>query len=81
MLRAINRSFKVASTKVNVPATGILARNFSAKLDIAIDADQQYGRRKEELEGPGFNRDPIIPPAEAGTKENPILVSFLMNLQ
>ena len=55
-------------------------RAFSEKLTIPTDNEQQYGRRKEEMEAEaagdvGFNRDPIIPPDEAGTKENPILVS------
>mmetsp|Transcript_42612 Transcript_42612/g.74121 ORF Transcript_42612/g.74121 Transcript_42612/m.74121 type:complete len:122 (-) Transcript_42612:221-586(-) len=54
-------------------------RAFSEKLTIPTDNEQQYGRRKEEMEAEaagdvGFNRDPIIPPDEAGTKENPILV-------
>lgn len=55
-------------------------RAFSEKLTIPTDNEQQYGRRKEEMEAEaagdvGFNREPIIPPDEAGTKENPILVS------
>eukprot|EP00388_Colpodella_angusta_P039872 GDKK01048596.1.p3 GENE.GDKK01048596.1~~GDKK01048596.1.p3 ORF type:complete len:123 (+),score=36.93 GDKK01048596.1:42-410(+) len=55
-------------------------RAFSAeKLTIPVDDVQQTGRRKEEMEAEaagdvGFNRDPIIPPDNAGTKENPILV-------
>eukprot|EP01031_Cornospumella_fuschlensis_P042529 gene42529-51962_t len=54
-------------------------RAFSEKLDIPTDAELQAGRRKEELEAEvsgqvGFNRDPIIPDINAGTKENPILV-------
>lgn len=58
-------------------------RAFSEKLTIPTDNEQQYGRRKEEMEAEaagdvGFNRDPIIPPDEAGTKENPILVSCAM---
>ncbi len=57
-------------------------RNFSEKLDIPTDLEQQGGRRREELDAElkgevGFNRDPIVPPADAGTKENPILVSML----
>lgn len=57
-------------------------RAFSAeKLTIPVDNEQQTGRRKEEMEAEaagdvGFNRDPIIPPDNAGTKENPILVSL-----
>ena len=50
---------------------------------IATDKQQQYGRRKEELDAEaagsvGFDRDPIIPAVDAGTKENPILVNFLI---
>lgn len=88
MFRAISRSFKVASnvTKLNkVPTTSVVARNFSEKLDIPTDKEQQYGRRREELEAEeqgmvGFNRDPIIPPQDAGTKENPILVRIYSQL-
>ena len=55
-------------------------RYFSEKLTIPIDEQQQYGRRKEELDAEhvgsiGFNREPIVPLDDAGTKENPILVS------
>lgn len=54
-------------------------RNFSEKLEIPTDKDQQAGRRREEIDAEavgqvGFNRDPIVPPADAGTRENPILV-------
>lgn len=40
------------------------------------------GRNRDELNATtagqvGFNRDPIIPPEDAGTRENPILVSGL----
>ena len=49
------------------------------KLSIPTDAEQQGGRRKEELDaeaagGVGFNRDPIVPTHDQGTKEKPILV-------
>lgn len=56
------------------------ARLFSdKKLSIPVDIDHQGGRRKEELEAElrgetRFNRDPIVPPADAGTETNPILV-------
>ncbi len=56
-------------------------RAFSGdRYSIPSDAEQQTGRRKEELDAEaagdvGFNRDPIIPADDAGTKENPILVS------
>ena len=82
MFRAVSRSFKIATTKFQkVPTTSIVARNFSEKLSIPTDKEQQYGRRKEELEAEeqgmvGFNRDPIIPPQDAGTKENPILQKY-----
>ena len=55
-----------------------ITRNFS-ELTIPVDKDQQWGRRKEELDAEakgdiGFNRDPIVPAADQGTKSNPILV-------
>jgi hypothetical protein len=80
MLRAINKSFKIATTKSSFTGCSVLARNFSNfKLNIPTDEEQQWGRRKEEMEseahGGGYNRDPIIPPQDAGTKENPILVT------
>ena len=77
MLSRIARStvnnVKFVNTKTNF-------RYFSEKLTIPLDEQQQYGRRKEELDAEhvgsvGFNRDPIIPLDDAGTKENPILVS------
>lgn len=54
-------------------------RSFADEYGIPTDAEQQAGRRKEELDAEargevGFNKDPIIPAANAGTKENPILV-------
>jgi len=57
-----------------------LSRSFAEELTIPTDKEQQAGRRKEELDAEaagsvGFNRDPIIPASDAGTKENPILVS------
>ena len=46
---------------------------------IPTDKEQQWGRRKEEIDAEeagdvGFNNEPIIPAADAGTKENPIVV-------
>jgi hypothetical protein len=46
---------------------------------IPTDAEQQGGRRKDELDAEakglvGFNNEPIVPASGAGTKENPILV-------
>ena len=68
------------SAVVTSRAVIVKARHFSEKLSIPTDEQHQYGRRKEELEAEdggqvGFNREPIIPPDNAGTKENPILVS------
>ncbi len=60
-------------------AKAVSFRAMSVGVGISSDAEQQGGRRKFELDaiaagGVGFNRDPIIPPNNAGTKENPILV-------
>lgn len=47
---------------------------------IPDDINQQTGRRLEEMkyelagEGELYSRDPIVPPDDQGTKENPILV-------
>ena len=53
--------------------------------EIVGDAEQQSGRRKEEIDLAAqgisaFNREPIIPQADVGTKENPILVSYKFNV-
>ncbi len=64
----------------SAPRVAPAARFFSEKkLAIPVDIDHQGGRRKEELEAElrgeiRFNRDPIVPPADAGTETNPILV-------
>ena len=55
------------------------ARAFSEKLTIPTDREQQTGRRREEIDAEsagdvGFNNEPIVPPSNAGTKENPIMV-------
>ncbi len=75
MLRVVATSARLSTRVAKQPV-----RFFSEKLTIPTDKQQQYGRRKEELDaeeagGVGFNRDPIIPHGEQGTKENPILVS------
>jgi len=54
------------------------SRGFAEILSIPTDS-QQSGRRRLEIDAAAagvvaFNRDPIIPPQDAGTKENPILV-------
>ena len=68
----------VRSVKTPV-TTKTAARGFSEKLSIPTDKEQQAGRRKEELDAEssgdvGFNNEPIVPPSNAGTKENPIMV-------
>lgn len=73
--------FRRTFTKVAFATPKTFAvRAFSDKMSIPKDVDQQTGRRKEEMEAEehgdvGFNRDPIVPADDAGTKENPILVS------
>jgi hypothetical protein len=82
--RAVTKS--VASVGSFKPSA-IAVRAFSdahsdegyGKRSIPMDKDFQGGRRGEELESEargiqGFNRDPIIPTHDMGTKENPILV-------
>jgi hypothetical protein len=77
---ALSRSVakRVVLNKTAVPTLGS-RRWFGEALTIPTDREQQAGRRKEELDaeaggGVGFNRDPIVPASDAGTKENPILV-------
>ena len=77
---ALSRSVakRVVLNKTAVPNLGS-RRWFGEALTIPTDREQQAGRRKEELDaeaggGVGFNRDPIVPASDAGTKENPILV-------
>lgn len=41
---------------------------------IPTDTDFQTGRRKQELDGTTFNRDPIFVSKGIGTKENPVEV-------
>lgn len=68
----------LAKLTAAAPSRTVAVRSFS-EMSIPKDSEQQTGRRKEELDAlaagdVGFNRDPIIPPDDAGTKENPILV-------
>lgn len=56
-----------------------ISRGFAVDGKIPSDMEQQYGRRLEELQKEqqgevAFNRDPIVPPPDQGTKANPILV-------
>jgi hypothetical protein len=72
---------RVAQRVVAVPKSVRAVSEFHIPKDI----EQQTGRRREELEAeleghPGFNKDPIIPDDNAGTKENPILVSHIVFL-
>jgi hypothetical protein len=83
MLRALVRSTTVASKCIYSPRPNVVlnVRFFADNLSIPSDKEQQAGRRKEELEAQEagfemFNNDPIIPSTDAGTKENPILVSI-----
>ena len=41
---------------------------------IPTDAEQQVGRRKAEIDGTQFNRDPIFVSKGVGSKENPVEV-------
>ena len=69
------------SARVSVAAPSM--RYFSDEpLTIPTDRDQQGGRRKEELEAyergeEAFDhRRSLVPPDDAGTKENPIMVGL-----
>mmetsp|Transcript_30190 Transcript_30190/g.92340 ORF Transcript_30190/g.92340 Transcript_30190/m.92340 type:complete len:121 (+) Transcript_30190:82-444(+) len=73
MLRAL-----ATRTRLALP---VARRCFASEVDglIPKSLDQQYGPQLQELldEQKGeitYNRDPIIPPPDQGTKENPILV-------
>lgn len=84
MLRTVARNISRSSISSPPSLPKISYRSFSEKLAIPVDAEQQGGRRKEELDveaagGVGFNKDPIVPPSNAGTKENPIAVSTFSN--
>lgn len=76
MLRAVNTLARRAPLSRTVAV-----RSFSSQFEtIPTDGEQQWGRRRIEyelsLEGKdAFSSKPIIPAADAGTKENPILVS------
>eukprot|EP00286_Rhodomonas_abbreviata_P002921 CAMPEP_0181344282 /NCGR_PEP_ID=MMETSP1101-20121128/32092_1 /TAXON_ID=46948 /ORGANISM="Rhodomonas abbreviata, Strain Caron Lab Isolate" /LENGTH=117 /DNA_ID=CAMNT_0023456079 /DNA_START=157 /DNA_END=510 /DNA_ORIENTATION=- len=68
-------------TKATVSAVpkSFAVRQFSSEFTIPEDSVQQYGRRKEEIDAAAkgeeaFNRDPIVPHDDQGTKENPIMV-------
>ncbi len=74
---AIQKAPVLAKATFRAPGA---ARFFSDNLTIPTDEEQQFGRRKEELDAAkegieGFDHtSSIIPEANAGTKENPILV-------
>jgi hypothetical protein len=71
---------RVIQKSVRATQPAFAARSFaSGTLSIPTDVEQQSGRRKEEMEAQaagqvGFNRDPIVPAADAGTRANPIMV-------
>jgi hypothetical protein len=79
MLRVLgSKSLSYAKCVKPIPVANIAVRNFSEKT-IKSDVEHQAGRRKEEMDAEssgdvGFNRDPIVPPVDAGTRENPIKV-------
>lgn len=78
----VARRMQVSSNKLAMPFLSV--RSFSDNLSIPSDAEQQGGRRKEELDaeaagGVAFDhRHPLVPDTDAGTKENPIMVSNLV---
>lgn len=74
------RALATVSTRAVRTAKPVQFRAFSEKLGVPTDLGQQAGRRRDEIDAQmtnsvAFNRDPIIPDENAGTKENPILVS------
>lgn len=82
-MMAAGRFIRRLGAPAQTTATAHLARQFRAlssePLTIPTDREQQAGRRKEELDAEAggevaFNRDPIVPSSDAGTKANPILV-------
>ena len=82
MIRSISKVFVNSSSR---KSAALLSRRSLAYTGggIPTDAEQQGGRRKMELDAiargeVGFNVDPIIPPVDAGTLENPILVSYIL---
>ena len=66
--------------KVARSSRPICLRQFSEVLDIPTDKEQQWGRRKTEIDEAekgisAFDHEhSLVPPADQGTKENPILV-------
>jgi hypothetical protein len=93
MFRAVrsvvsSNSSALVGKKVNAVATRSIFGLFVNKnAEVKGDADQQGGRRKLEMDMAAqgisaFNRDPIVPDHDAGTKEKPIVVSaaLLFNL-
>jgi hypothetical protein len=72
----------VSKVVATTPKTFAVRAFSEERLSIPRDIDQQAGRKREEMDAEaagqvGFNRDPIIPTDDAGTKENPILVRNL----
>ncbi len=80
MLRLVARNLSMNAKVACRQVPGAAVRAFSEKLSIPTDAEQQGGRRKIEIEfeakgEAAYSNEPIIPDANQGTFENPILVS------
>lgn len=82
MMRSISKLALTVSSRKTASRVLVAQRAFAGYTGggIPTDAEQQGGRRKIELDAiakgeVAFNVDPVIPPIEAGTYENPILVS------
>jgi hypothetical protein len=73
--RAICKAMKPA-----VYTARVQVRQFSDALGIPTDKEQQWGRRKEEMDAEASgeiafdHEESIVPHPDSGTKENPILV-------
>jgi hypothetical protein len=85
-LQILSELAKALSPKINLMLARVVrslgaparlgVRSLSAGPDNLIpgDTDHQVGRRKMEIDGATFNRDPIWAPSGLGTKENPVIV-------
>jgi hypothetical protein len=71
-------------TQKSVPVRTFFGKKIfeNFKRTIPTDEEQQTGRRKLEVDAnargeEAFSLEPVIPPVNAGTKENPILVILI----
>lgn len=77
---AVTKTMTMVAKRTNAAPVRNFFGLFMNKNDqILGDVDQQSGRRKLEIDKAAegvvaYNRDPIVPDAAQGTKENPILV-------